>query len=347
MSGWIAVPIDAPPVRVRLDAQRARGRGRLGHEPTIRSHHRAPAKLGGSTCGYATSGRTRARRSTAGHGRGSSRCRSSVTAPGWSPTAASTPCRRLQEKMANGYVFGQTGRLQLSKKHDTAWQTATMGLYQEVREIVAQRARIRVFVFYGTLLGAVREGTVIGHDVDFDAAYVSTLSNPRAAALELQALGLLLVDRGFQVRCAHTSLHIYAGTLGNQDRRVPHLLRTPGRALLALRAGGHDRRDPEQMAGVDRDRVLRWPGAGPGQRRADGRVAVRSGWRSPQPGFDWARERTKRDWPGVLSVDDVQEVYWADFYAHHEIEGGSAFFETVRATRSALDGDRPRLRRRS
>ena len=56
-----------------------------------------------------------------------------------------------------------------------------------------------------------------------------------------------------------------------------------------------------------------------------------SGWRSPQPGFDWTRERTKRDWRGVLSVVDVQEVYWANFYAHHEIEGGSSFFLTVNA----------------
>ena len=68
----------------------------------------------------------------------------------------------------------------------------------------------------------------------------------------------------------------------------------------------------------------------PGNAEQMAELLYGSGWRSPQPGFDWARERTKRDWRGVLSVVDVQEVYWADFYAHHEIEGGSSFFEAVK-----------------
>ena len=67
----------------------------------------------------------------------------------------------------------------------------------------------------------------------------------------------------------------------------------------------------------------------PGNAEQMAELLYGSGWRSPQPGFDWARERTKRDWRGVLSVVDVQDVYWADFYARHEIEGGSGFFETV------------------
>ena len=49
--------------------------------------------------------------------------------------------------MNAGYVFGQTGRLQLSKKHDSAWQASVMGLYQEVREIVTQELGYDIFLF--------------------------------------------------------------------------------------------------------------------------------------------------------------------------------------------------------
>ena len=236
----------------------------------------------------------------------------------------------LRAKMCTGHVFGQTGRLQLSKKHDRAWQESVMGLYQEVRDVVAQVLGYDLFLFYGSLLGAVREGTVIGHDVDFDAAYVTELTHPRAAALELQALGLLLVDRGYHVRCAHTSLHVYSRDGSGTRIDVFHTY-FDAEGVLCL---------PFGMAGTIDVTAAQWNGTTeidfcgrraliPANPEQMAELLYGSGWRSPQPGFDWGRERTKRDWRGVLSVVDVQEVYWADFYAHHKFEGGSSFFEAV------------------
>ena len=49
----------------------------------------------------------------------------------------------LQDKLAEGYVFGQNGRLQLSKKLDVAWQGQVMGLYTQVRAILAEARRLR------------------------------------------------------------------------------------------------------------------------------------------------------------------------------------------------------------
>ena len=39
-------------------------------------------------------------------------------------------------------------------------------------------AGVKPFLAYGTLLGAVREGAVLGHDSDADVGYVSDFTNP-------------------------------------------------------------------------------------------------------------------------------------------------------------------------
>src|SRR4051812_4301579 len=70
----------------------------------------------------------------------------------------------LADLLREGYVFGQTGRLQLSKKLDTVWQSQVLGLYDEVRRIVKAEHGHDAFLIYGSLLGAVREYGFIGHD---------------------------------------------------------------------------------------------------------------------------------------------------------------------------------------
>ena len=236
----------------------------------------------------------------------------------------------LRAKLSSGHIFGQTGRLQLSKKLDLSWQAAAIGLYGEVRAIVAEALGYDVFLFYGSLLGAVREGTVIGHDVDFDAAYVTTQTNPRAAALELMELGLLLVDRGYHVRCAYTSLHIYSRD-GSGNRIDLFHTYFNDRGLLCLPFGQAGTIDVphSDWRGTKEIDFCGGRALVPANDEQMAELLYGSGWRSPQPGFDWARECTKRDWPGVLSVADVQEVYWADLYSHHEFTDASTFFAKV------------------
>jgi len=54
------------------------------------------------------------------------------------------------------------------------------------------------FLVYGTLLGAVRNGHVIGHDTDADIAYVSNHTHPGDVALESFALERFLRKRGWR-----------------------------------------------------------------------------------------------------------------------------------------------------
>ena len=68
---------------------------------------------------------------------------------------------------------------------------------QAVLEAVAGGG-VRPFVGYGTLLGAVREGGVLGHDSDADIAYVSEHSAPVDVIRESFRLQRAVQERGFE-----------------------------------------------------------------------------------------------------------------------------------------------------
>lgn len=59
------------------------------------------------------------------------------------------------------------------------------------------KAGVEPFLAYGTLLGAIREGRLLGHDSDADLAYVSRHSHPADVALESFRLQRRLRELGF------------------------------------------------------------------------------------------------------------------------------------------------------
>jgi hypothetical protein len=62
-----------------------------------------------------------------------------------------------------------------------------------------RKVGIEAFLAYGTLLGAVREGRLLGHDGDADLGYVSHLSHPVDVIRESFRLQRDLVDLGFHI----------------------------------------------------------------------------------------------------------------------------------------------------
>jgi SAM-dependent methyltransferase len=238
----------------------------------------------------------------------------------------------LRALLADGYIFSPDGRLQLSKTVDAAWQRAVLDLYARVAAAVRDLRGYDTFVIYGTLLGAVRDGGFIGHDREFDCAYLSAATDGAAAARELQEIAFGLIDRGFRVHASDSALHI-ADTSGSSARiSLFHLF---------VDSDG-DLQFPFGVTGTTTVTADTWTGTaelGLGDAQVQAPSAAESvleqiyggDWRTPDPGFTWNRDRTHRAATAVLPDAAIEEVYWADFYAHTTYDRGSTFFEMVSA----------------
>jgi SAM-dependent methyltransferase len=87
---------------------------------------------------------------------------------------------------------------------------------ERLTALVADRARLDLFVTGGTLLGPVRDGRMLPSDDDADLAYLSRHTNPSDVALEGFALERMLVANGYEVvrhSSGHLQLHFPGGTV--------------------------------------------------------------------------------------------------------------------------------------
>lgn len=236
---------------------------------------------------------------------------------------------RLQN---DGYVFSDAGKLQLSKTIDTGWQNTVTGLYTDMRAELREQFGIEPFFIYGTLLGAVRENGFIGHDHDFDSAFLSTETDPRAAARQLQEIAFMLIDRGFRVRGQYSAIHVFDKQTNKTRIDLFHLYFDEDGVLQF----------PFGVAGKDDIKKSDWKGLreiefGGGHGlvpvNAEAMVAHIYGqsWRTPNPGFNWTRDRSRRAAAGLLKAPQIEEIYWSNFYAHTQFQNGSSFFELVDA----------------
>ena len=102
---------------------------------------------------------------------------------------------------ANGNPLGLDKSLRLMRLFESRSPEHVKPLLDSMEAVLTalEEAGVEPFIAYGTLLGAVRDGELIGHDSDADLGYVSAHDHPVDVMLESFRLQRTLVEQGFAV----------------------------------------------------------------------------------------------------------------------------------------------------
>jgi SAM-dependent methyltransferase len=187
----------------------------------------------------------------------------------------------------------------------------------ELLEVLRERAGVPAFICYGTLLGAVRNGRLIGHDNDVDIAYVSEMATPVDVVREAFRVERILAAEGWTVRRGSGSrvnvrIRRADGSVRYVDVFTAHWVegilympsdtgfRLPRETILPLTTvelHGH-----QMPAPADYERLLA--------------ATYGPGWRTPDPSFKYstprALSRRLNGWFGGLRT---HRKVWDAFYA--------------------------------
>ena len=236
----------------------------------------------------------------------------------------------LRARFEEGYLLDQHGGVSIERSLDTEWQQTVMSVHARVREVMREQFGHDIFLVYGTLLGAVREGGPIRHDGDFDTAYLSRHTDGQAAADEFEQVGLALVRAGLRVECLMRALHIFDPDLPEHRIDLFHsYFDATGQIKFPFGIAGTSTFTSEDWEGLQPTTFLGEEALVPVA--AEKLVAHLYGedWRQPKPGFNWDIDRT--DWApeAHLSQEQRTRVYWADFYNRHQFDSGSTFSRFV------------------
>lgn len=232
----------------------------------------------------------------------------------------------LRRRLADGYIFGQSGRLQLPKGDDDAWKDVVLDLYDRVRRIVADSFGHDVFLVYGSLLGAVREGGFIGHDLDFDAAYVSRHRDAESVLAEIYDISRVLHAAGLYVRSHSSGLKIAAGPEGGGSIDLMHLYFAEDDCIkFAFGVAGTSTVAMSSWKGTREFELAGHQVLVPVNAEELVEHMYGASWRIPNPGFDWLRDRTSRHRSIIVPVRDRERVRWNNHYLHFPTDEPSPF----------------------
>jgi tetratricopeptide (TPR) repeat protein/SAM-dependent methyltransferase len=243
----------------------------------------------------------------------------------------------LLAMVGNGYVLNKYGRIRESIRTDEEWQLSMFQLYFQLQKEIEAGLGLRLFPFYGTMLGAVREHDFIGHDNDFDTVYISEHSSPAGVRNEFKKLCAHLIDRGYSLRVKKT--HTWVKVPGTSHKLDIFFSWFDEDGFFQTSYGYHGRavRKSEAFYEFRTERLGNWEIPVP--RNAEEILAQLYGdsWREPDPGFTHSAHSRVLSGGYLLGIEEANEAHWRQFYSRHKIEGASSFAAFV-ADRSPAAG---------
>jgi len=206
----------------------------------------------------------------------------------------------------------KSGRMQMT--FDTRSAEQVTPLLDSVDRVIAALAHagVEAFPAYGTLLGAHRDGALIGHDSDADLGYVSRHTHPVDVILESFAIQRRLAGMGYEVvrysgggikvmveeDDGHTrGLDVFSGFLDGEGNLIlMGEIRTPFEAEWIFPLGTTTLEGRELPAPADPDRLLA--------------ATYGPSWRTPDPAFKFETPQSTsqrlNDWFRGTSVNRAE-----------------------------------------
>lgn len=226
-------------------------------------------------------------------------------APGGSRIAVVTP---------DGKPLGLDKSNRLAQTFDTRSEEHVAPLLDSIEEVLGalERAGIDAFPAYGTLLGAVRGGRLIGHDSDADLGYVSDHTHPVDVARESFRLQRRLAAMGYRITRysggafkvdvvegdgSVRGLDVFGGFLSNGHLVLMGEIHTPFEREWIFPLGTTTLEGRTLPAPADTDRFLT--------------ATYGAGWRVPDPAYHFETPRsTHRRLNGWFRGTRVHREEW-------------------------------------
>ncbi len=224
-----------------------------------------------------------------------------------------------------GLPLGIDKSQRLAQTFDTRSAEHVAPLLDSIDEVLGalRKTGIEPFVAYGTLLGAVRGGKLIGHDSDADLGYVSRHTHPVDVVRESFDLQRALADMGYSITRysgiafkvdvvegdgSVRGLDVFGGFLGEGHLHLMGEIRTPFREdwIFPLATATLEGRTVPVPADTDRFLTATY---GPS-------------WQVPDPAYAFETpESTHRRLNGWFRGTRVKRAEWDRTYSGHNLEG--------------------------
>jgi hypothetical protein len=218
-----------------------------------------------------------------------------------------------------GLPLGIDKSLRLAQTFDTRSPEHVKPLLDSIEEVLGalKKAGVDAFPAYGTLLGAVREGQLIGHDSDADLGYVSEHTHPVDVVRESFRLQRSLADMGYRISRysggafkvdvveadgSVRGLDVFGGFLFDGHLHLMGEIRTPFEREWIFPLGTCTLEGRELPAPADTDRFLT--------------ATYGPSWRVPDPAYKFGTpESTHRRLNGWFRGTRVKREAWDRAYS--------------------------------
>jgi hypothetical protein len=97
-----------------------------------------------------------------------------------------------------GYVVDKWGELKLPFGADPTKKKSLLDLYTRVRNLLFLKNELLAYVWYGTLLGCVRESDLLNHDDDIDATFIIKTNSLEALVEEFYSVVEFLITNSYK-----------------------------------------------------------------------------------------------------------------------------------------------------